>query len=439
MEYMDSNELEGRIGEDDMESMSSDPPIKPQHKNNENLSRKRKREQEINRIPYATLKEAYDQTDINDLAEQTLNNNGELSAEEYKSLYRYFSGKRDEFITGDKETRALIKKDLNDSASTIKEFKKFREDFAAGIVSKTIQNGWLDTDEGMNYTDLLSNKARLVKYRCGEDDPNCANKDKFGVVLKDVKGTNRGKKRLKDIDERLYGKAGRSQVVDMQEREALEAEKQMLNKLIEQGDGYMNTWVSPDNLNKRIKNKDKASKDILLTMGNNAINQSTGVNPADNMSFNRKATEHQIKTNLIGKSSNIKSLVYDEMIPGRIFYDDLIETAMNNTYGDLGINSKEVNIKDGVNEEEAKIIIDELINNPDHEDLLKEEMLGYFTNYVEKQWNVGKKNRPNPVKTNPFDEKKMMDEVVEKTSARGLSKPIKYVPGAISARLGKQA
>ena len=432
MEYMDSNELDKKLERGNMESIPPNSLVKPQHRNNENLSRKRKREQEISRIPYATLKEAYDQTDIDDLAEQTLNNNGELSAEENKSLYRYFSEKRDEFINCDKETRALVKKDLNDSASTIKEFKKFREDFAAGIVSKTIQNGWLNTDEGRNYTDLLGNKARLVKYRCDDDDPNCPNKDKFGIVLKDVKRTNRGKKRLKDIEERLYGKVGRrSQVVDMQEREALEAEKEMLNRLIEQGDGWMNTWVSPDNLNKRIKNKDKASKDILLTMGNNAINQSTGVNPADNMSFNRKATEHQIKTNLIGKSSNIKSLVYDEMIPGRIFYDDLIETAMNNTYGDLGINSKDVNVKDGVDEREAKIIVDELVNNPDHEDLLKEEMLGYFTNYVEKQWNVGKKNRPNPVETNRFDEKRMMDEVIEKTSAKPTRKPTKYIPGSL--------
>ena len=106
--------------------------------------------------------------------------------------------------------------------------------------------------------------------------------------------------------------------------------------------------------------------------------------------YPKEQSFNSIKTNLIGKSSNIKSPVYDEMIPGRIFYDDLIETAMNNTYGDLGINSKDVNVKDGVDEREAKIIVDELVNNPDHEDLLKEEMLGYFTNYVEKQWNVGR-------------------------------------------------
>jgi len=431
MEYIDPNELEGKLSESSMESIPSDPPIKPQHRNNENLSRKRKRQEEINKIPYAELKEAYDQTDINDLAEQTLNNSGELSAEEYKSLYRHFGKKREEFITGDKETRAIIEKDLNDKASTIKEYKKFRDDFAAGIVSKTIQNGWLDTDEGKNYTDLLGNQAKLVEYKCGEDDPNCANKDQLGVVLKDIEGTNRGKKRIDDIDSKLYGKAGKSQVVDMQEREALEAEKNMIERLIEQGGGWMNTWVSPDNLNRRIKNKDKASKDVLLAMGNNYINESTRSNPNDNINFNKQAAEHQIRTNLIGKSSNIKSLVYDEMIPGRIFYDDLLGMAMKNTYGDLGLKAEGVNLKDGINEEEAKIIVDEMVNNPEHEGLLKEEMLSYFTNYMQKQWDMGVKNRPNPVDPNRFDEKKMMDEVIAKTSAKPTQKPTKYTPGSL--------
>ena len=42
----------------------------------------KKRQEEINKIPYAELKKAYDQTDINDLAEQTLNNS-EITTDDF--------------------------------------------------------------------------------------------------------------------------------------------------------------------------------------------------------------------------------------------------------------------------------------------------------------------------------------------------------------------
>ena len=112
------------------------------------------------------------------------------------------------------------------------------------------------------------------------------------------------------------------------------------------------------------------------------------------------------------------------MITGRIFIDDFKEMIKRNTYGDLGINLEGVNAKDGINDEEADIIARDVIENPDHEKLLKEELTNYYVNFLRNQWNTGRGSRPNPVKQ------------TEMASTQTDKKPKPYTPGAISASLG---
>ena len=140
------------------------------------------------------------------------------------------------------------------------------------------------------------------------------------------------------------------------------------------------------------------------------------------------AAERQVESNIIGKAQNFESLIYDEMIPGLVLYDDLIERTIAGTYADLGLeNIKGVNAKDGINEDEAKLIIDEMIKNPEYSNVLREEMVGYFTNYLKNQWEIGKKNRPNPMKTHTYDDAEMMADVISKTA------PQQYEPGSITS------
>ena len=281
MEYTNPEELRKAIGE-------SDPPVKPKRKSlsqwtskNKRRTKEDKRIDSVSSVPYATLKEGYDQTNLIDLAESTLNNSGELSGEEYKRLYDIFKQKREAYINGDKKTRALLIKDLNDKAASVKSFKKFREDFAAGIISGKLQNGWLDTEEGQNYINLLGNQAQLVEKKC-DDDLNCPDKNKLGVIIKDIEGTRRGEERIDKIDKELaslrkkdksspgnqkygstYGGQQRSTPA-VAEIEKLEIEKEQLIQMVERGGGYMTSWLDPTNLNKKIKNVDETARKIIL-------------------------------------------------------------------------------------------------------------------------------------------------------------------------------
>ena len=103
---------------------------------------------------------------------------------------------------------------------------------------------------------------------------------------------------------------------------------------------------------------------------------------------------------------NKKSLVHDEIIDGRTFYNDFVDKIATNSYDSLGLTSgsspltkKDNNIKkDIIKIEEAKQIADEIINNKDYSKILDKELTNYFVGFLRNQWSIGKKNRPNPTK-----------------------------------------
>ena len=106
-----------------------------------------KHAKELEGISIGAMKSAFQQTDTDSLAQQVLNTQGELSAEEYQNLYNHFMGKKMEFISADKKGKALLIKDINDKSQAIKEFKNFRQDLASAIHSGTLMNGWTETEE----------------------------------------------------------------------------------------------------------------------------------------------------------------------------------------------------------------------------------------------------------------------------------------------------
>tara|TARA_R100000808_G_C2126957_1_gene137024 strand:+ start:422 stop:1381 length:960 start_codon:yes stop_codon:yes gene_type:complete len=99
--------------------------------------------------------------------------------------------------------------------------------------------------------------------------------------------------------------------------------------------------------------------------------------------------------NEIVKKGNKKSLIFDTLVPteGGSFYMDLINKLEGTAYEALGITEemlkivdtslKSVNIKDGINREEATIIADELIKN---KDVIDDYITNYFTMYMKNQF-----------------------------------------------------
>ena len=104
------------------------------------------------------------------------------------------------------------------------------------------------------------------------------------------------------------------------------------------------------------------------------------------------ATVKEDVGNLISKGKT-NSLIYDEFIPGRNFYDDLQEDLRDKSYGELGITedmltgideaSDAIDINDGIDENEAKLIADELLKDGD---LTKNYLTEYFTTFYKNNW-----------------------------------------------------
>jgi|TARA_B100000073_G_scaffold347803_1_gene363415 bacterioferritin (cytochrome b1) len=335
---------------------------------------------------------------------RTLDTNGELPAAEYDNLYNHINERRLEFIDGDKKTKALVTRDLNAKAEAVKEYKAFRQDLAAAFSTKQLMARWADGQQGQAVMALLRDEPRLVQKICPEN-LNCTEKDELGVVMPDFKVKNAAEKRMQEIS-KLYGHPNMNKEGEKRLNETMEK----LNTIVE-SDGQR--WVSISNLKKMIRLKDNTSKDVLTTMGNNWLAQSAKVNPMDNLVFNQEAAERHVRAGVIKKSTNKQSLAYDEMIPGRIFYEDIQEKIMKTTpYKDP---------------EDAKKIADSIINDPRWKDKLEDELTTYYTGYLKNQWMMGEKNRPRPTMSKQKD-------IVASHEQKGrmrIDAKNKYVPGSL--------
>lgn len=335
---------------------------------------------------------------------RTLDTDGELPAAEYDNLFNHINERRLEFIDGDKKAKALVTRDLNAKAESVKEYKAFRQDLAAAFNTKQLMARWADGQQGQAVMSLLKDEPRLVQKTC-PDNLNCTEKDQLGIVMPDFKTKLAAEKRMQEMG-KMYGTKG----MDKDSEKELNKAMEKLNTVVE-SDGQR--WVSISNLKKMIRLRDNTSKDLLNTMGNNWLAQSAKTNPMDNLTFNQEAAERSVRAGVIKKSKNRQSLAYDEMIPGRIFYDDIQEKIMKTTPYNKP--------------EDAKKIADSIINDPRWKDKFEDELTTYYTGYLKNQWTMGEKNRPRP---NMPKQKEIVKSHEEKGRMR-IDAKNKYVPGSL--------
>ena len=323
---------------------------------------------------------SYDKKDQNDSrVQRVLDNDGELSAGEFNNLFSHLQDKRLEFIYGTKQDKALAIRDLNLKAQGVKQYKDFRQNLAAAYNSKALMNRWDNTQEGDAILSLLKDEPRLVEKTC-PDDMNCPQKGEMGVIMPDWKSVTKAIKRSRQLTE-MFKNIPNTEENKEAHTHYKKAMKELNNVINTRGE----KWVSISNLNKMIKLKDTASKDVLKTIANNYLQYSTQINPADNMEFPQAAVEKTIRTTLIEKAKNLSSIVYDEMIDGRVMYDDLRKKiAATTPWGDDPM--------------AVEAIANSLVHDPEHIGRLKNELTDYYTRYVRKQWDMGIANRANPTK-----------------------------------------
>lgn len=140
-------------------------------------------------------------------------------------------------------------------------------------------------------------------------------------------------------------------------------------------------WMAMQDLGKYLQENtvDQVSKDRLEALNLNAVS---------NSAYNKSTTEARVRKDLVNADANLKSMAYDEMIPGRNFHIDLIEDLIDKKYSDLGIDDsyfegiKGVDASNGIDYEEAETIAYSLIND---KPLLRETLTKYFSQHINNQ------------------------------------------------------
>lgn len=334
------------------------------------------------------------------LVQSVLDRDGELPGQEYNSIANALRKSKDKFLKGNNTERGLLKRQVNIWSQNVLAYKNFRQDLAAAYNTKALMNTWTNSNDGKAVMALLRDTPRLVENVC-PDDEHCAHKGELGVMMPNFRTLKQTEDTIVNLDEEY------NQATDEVRSLYKNLYTEERNKLLNIANNNAQEWVSISNLKSLIQLKDNESKDAIRVMANNYISQSTQVNPLDNIKFNRNAAERQVRANIIEKATNIKSLAYDGMLDdsGENFkerFRDQIFTSIQN--GEIP----------GSTEEDAETITEEIINNKEHIGVFKDELVKYYTNFMEKQWNMGAKNRPNP------------------TEKENNNKPIAYKPGAIT-------
>lgn len=263
-------------------------------------------------------------------AKQVIDSAGVLGEEEIGAIYDQLDEGRNDFIWGDKKQKTLSIKGLNNLASQYKHAQEVKLDIAKNYNANNFYDGW-DLNGGQAYKEIMS----------GDKTP----------IMKD-------------------GNLGYD----------IEGEWIPLNTV----QSKMDEFLKPDDFIKDFTTvKEKWNK------------ISAKVQPGQDEAFPLNNVTSDMETVISDYSyPKLKSIALTKM-PGfkKSFmektYDDLMDPST--TYESLGITTEMVaesgvNVQDGINEDEATLLLAELISQ-ENELLLKEELTDYFQKDIENSWN----------------------------------------------------
>tara|TARA_Y100000593_G_C4320248_1_gene343420 strand:+ start:5107 stop:6357 length:1251 start_codon:yes stop_codon:yes gene_type:complete len=301
--------------------------------------------------------------EFKDYMDWELNKNPGLNPEERKQLAEELQKKRMQYITGDGEQRSMMMSDLANDKHQYGKLDALKKDIAAK--SNSTMDGFADNTEWM-----ASEQGQSV-YQAMQGAPIKNEDGQYGYMIKD----NEGGQSFQTIDQ--IHQLVREQSFDRESNELLH--------------GYT------------ISEMEKSSK---LLHGNNP---EFGYDQA------------YMKIGAQVNKGNIRSLVHDEHIPGRSFYDDLQIMLQNNTYDSLGITAVEDPTPgdgpdggDNISPDDAKQIADSLLQN---KNMTKQYLTTYFTNYVEQNWGAAAKNRKDYTLTEEQKQKELEDQISKDDSS----------------------
>ena len=177
-----------------------------------------------------------------------------------------------------------------------------------------------------------------------------------------------------------------------------------------------------------VKEVDEPAKQGIMKGGQDWKKIGMNSNPEDNIPFNRADAKDYI--NKIQAKSDKESLIYDEMIDGRVFYNDLVNWIKGSetggrTYKDLGITDlqledADINADGIIDDNEAKNLANALINNKEVDGngklMIDNYLSDYYVNFLENQHKLGVNNM----------KKKVDPDAPGTPGESGYEPPVKY-------------
>tara|TARA_R100000734_G_C3306065_1_gene96546 strand:- start:187 stop:1257 length:1071 start_codon:yes stop_codon:yes gene_type:complete len=279
-------------------------------------------------------------------AQAVLDASGELPVEEYDALYDILQENRNSYITGSKKNKAMLTRDLNMKAVDVGDYKEFREELADLKLNDVdgFSKSFLGTPESEAYFALLEDKSRL------KPDPNNLESGRLGVMMPGPKGED--------------------------------------------------VWTDITKLKKTIEDNrvDTDSRDLLQVYANKNMQLSAQVAYGQKLDFPFETTMDQLKTNLIGKSKNFKSLFYDDIIAGQPFAKNFIDELKKGEYSKYGVEFEDKNNDGKIDDADAEKIFEELTTDPSFKDSATDVLANYFTKHLQNNFDAGTAMRNVPDK-----------------------------------------
>jgi len=380
--------------------------------------------------------------DYTEAAERILDNAGELSAEEYAAIHDLINEKKKvDFINavkeGNNKKQALQLREISMMGNQCTDYKDTRETLAKNVFMGNTSNQMKHDPRGQAVLRILDDdKPHLVQKKCPEG-VNCKNKDEMGIMMPAFDKMDAAEDELRQIMQDLaylenpenIRQLGYRAIYDntssspFAKKENVNNENNEVNQSIDidnvkrelnirqtQLKAFLDSdpeeWTSLQSMKRNIKLKDINSANFLTAQADSFYKVALNSQPDTDLEFDTPRIK-RIVDKRITKDGDMYSMIYDEMINGRVFYDDFRDMIMGKnvggrTYRDLGINEEDLkgadrNMDSIIDQEEANVIAKSILSNPATNEegltMIQEYLSNYFIMFFKNNHEQGIKHR----------------------------------------------
>ena len=336
-----------------------------------------------------------------DQMQQVIDNYGLPSQSEQQNITNTLAGPMQErYINGTpQEQQQILRQQMNMSEQE-KKYHDIMNELALNYKHGGLNNNWKTTDTGRTIMEMAGKPNLTLDPVKGED---------FGVNMPDFEVIKVAEEQLFNIDneidalESMYDQGGIYD--DGQQLDDLYKQRQKLQETI---NAKPVKWYSMQQFESVVKQGEydrgiaTSYQDLLKSYKMKASNQK-----GESIDINMDEVNDTIWSGIISKGK-YDSMVYNEMIPGRIFYRDLYNTILGKnvggrTYKDFGITDAQLSDAAGADDKidinEAKNLATAIVNSRETDGngytLGQRALQDYLAQGVKNQFKIGEKNTKN--------------------------------------------